>query len=309
MTHVGRIEGSLPGAGLKGALYMSAFALMFAIVEALGERMPAGYPAYQVVWGRYFVHLLLTLGIMLILNRSISIRSSRPLVQVCRSAMMLVMPVAFVLAAGAAGSASAWAVLWLAPLMTMAWGSRLQGLRVAPIDWIFAVTCLAGAVLVLRPDPVMPLTGGLWGLLSAASFAAYLVLTVALRGDSVWTSLMYTAVVPFLGLSLVMPAVWRPLSPRAALVVIAIGATGWLALLALDKALRLMEAAHAAVFIFLAVTASALIARDTDHVASVVGAGIIAFALIGATVRAGHRIEVAPGDSTSAPSAQSEKPH
>ena len=289
-------ESTLPGGGkdgLKGVLHMCAFALLFATVEGLGAAMSADYSPYQVVWGRYLVHLVLTLAVMLVLTRSIAIRTVRPGVQVCRSAMMLLMPLAFVTAAGEARIELVWALLWLAPLLTMALESRFRAVSFGAPDWIVALACFAGSALVLRPGLDMPLTGALLALLAAVSFAGYMLLTSALRGDSVLTSLFYTATVPFAALSLVMPVVWTPLSARAALLLAAIGVVGWFALLALDRGVRLLHAGHAAVFAFLAVVAGAFIARETGHAATVAGTGIIGVALAVAAIHAVRRREMA----------------
>lgn len=279
----------LSGAGLKGVLYMTAFAVMFAIVERLGSAMPADFSPYQVVWGRYLVHLVLTLCVMLFMDRSVVIRSARPGVQLCRSAMMLLMPVAFVIASHEARGDLVWALLWLAPLMTMAWESWFRGATFAALDWAGAFACLAGTVLVLRPGPPLAAIGTLSSLLAAASFAAYILLTAELRGDSVRTSLFYTATVPFAVLSAVMPSVWTPVTASAGLLLVATGVVGWLALYALDRGVRLLEAGYAAVFAFLAVIAAALIAREADHAATIAGAGIIGVAVVGAAVRAVRR--------------------
>jgi drug/metabolite transporter (DMT)-like permease len=289
------MESALPAgqqtsrAKLKGVLYMSAYGAMFPIVEALGSVLLADYSAYQVVWGRYLVHLVLTFGVMLVLDRSIRIRSACPGTQLTRSAMMLVMPVAFVLAAGEAPVDFVWTLLWLAPLVAMAWERWFRGVSVTALDWTIAVACVAGTVLVFRPEPGTHLAGTAFALLSAASLGVYISLTGELRRDAIRTSLFYTATVPFVAMSLLMPWIWRPVSPKAGLLLIAVGALGWLALLALDKGVRLLGAGQAAVFAFLAIIVGALIARETGHAATIAGAGIIGIALIGAAIRAVRR--------------------
>ncbi len=272
---------------------MSAFGVMFATVETLGSALLGDYSAYQVVWGRYLVHFVVTLGVMLALGRSISLRSAHPALQLTRSAMMLVMPVALVLAAEEAPAAFAWTLLWFAPLATMAWERWVRGVRFATLDWLFAAACVAGTALVLRPAMGTYLAGSLLALLSAASFGVYISLTGELRRDAVLTSLFYTATVPFAAMSLVLPWVWRPLSLEAGLGLVGVGALGWLALLALDKGVRLLGAGRGAVFAFVAVIASALVARETGHATTVAGAGIIGVALAGAAIRAVGR----PGKS------------
>lgn len=284
-------------ASVEGVLYMSAFGVLFAIVEGLGSTLLADYSAYQVVWGRYLVHFVVTFGAMLVIDRSITIRSAIPRLQLTRSAMMLVMPVALVLSTEEAPTTFDWSLLWLAPLVTMAWERWVRGVRLATFDWMIAVACVAGTVLVLRPALGTYLAGFLLATLSAASFGVYISLTGELRRDAVRTSLFYTAAVPFVAMCFVMPWVWRPLSLDAGLELIGVGVLGWFALLALDKGVRLLGAARAAVFAFVAVITSALIARETGHAATVAGAGIIGVALAVAAFRAVRR----PGDRLEGP--------
>jgi hypothetical protein len=275
-------------ARVKGVLYMSAYGVLFALVEALGGAVLAEYSPYQVVWGRYLVHLVLTLGVMLVMHKSISICSSCPAVQLSRSATMLVMPVAFVLAAGEAPARFVWTMTWLAPLVVLAWERWFRGVGVGSLDWVIGVACVTGTVLVLRPPPEVFLAGTVLASLSAASLGLYISLTGELRGDAILTSLLYTAMVPFAAMSFVVPWVWTPISPRAGLLLIGVGSFGWLALFVLDKGVRLLGAARGAPFAFLAVITGALISRETRHATVIAGAGIIGITLAGAAMRAVH---------------------
>jgi drug/metabolite transporter (DMT)-like permease len=190
-------------------------------------------------------------------------------------------------------------MLALAPILTMAAGRWLHGTAVSLTDWVAAALCFAGALLILQPGAPLSLQSASLALLAAASFGAYLILTVALRIDSVWLSLFYTALVPFVALSALMPAVWTPVSLRAGMLLVAIGATGWVGLLLLDKSIRLLMPAHAAVFIYVQVVIDALIIHRLDETATVFGSGIVVCGLICAAMSA-HRRQATQGRSAAA---------
>jgi drug/metabolite transporter (DMT)-like permease len=226
---------------------------------------------------------------MLLTRHSLSVRTGLWRVQLVRSSTMLVMPVAFVAAMHTGPAASVWSMLWLAPILTMAAGRWLQGTAVTATDWAAAMLCFGGAVLAWQPGAPLSLPSAAWAFIAAASFAAYQILTWSLRSDSVWLSLFYTALVPFVALSFLMPVVWAPVSPRAFLVCIAIGVTGWVGLLALDKAIRLLMPAYAAVFIYVQVVTDALIVRGLDEAGVAVATGILVCGLAWAEVSVGRR--------------------
>jgi drug/metabolite transporter (DMT)-like permease len=274
---------------IKGALCMSLFGVLWAVIELLGGSLSSDYSPYQVVWSRYLVHILLSLAAMLALRHSLSVRTGLWRVQLLRSSTMLVMPVAFVAAMHAGPAGSVWSMVWLAPLLAMAAGRWLQGTALRGTDWAAAALCFAGAALVWQPGVPLSLQSAAWALAAAASLAAYLILTTALRADSVWLSLFYTALVPLVALSFLMPALWAPVSLRFALVCLTIGATGWVALLALDKAIRLLMPAYAAVFVYVEVVMDALLVRGLDEAITALATGILICGLTWAAIRTSRR--------------------
>lgn len=279
---------------IKGMLFMVMFGVLWALIEFLGQAMPGGISAYQVVWSRYLLHLLLTLGLLFLVEGRPAIQSKHLGIQLARSGMMLIMPVAFICAAALAPQSSVLSVLWVAPLLVMILDRVFRKTRVAISAWLATTLCLGGTLILLQPDLKMVNTSTAWSLAAALSLALYLVLTTRIRDDSVWVSLFYTGLVPFAVLSFVMPAVWTAVTPRAALLLIAIGGIGWIALLMLDKSIRHLEPAHGAIFMFVQLLATHVIFRASVNIYAILGIGLIVVGLGMAAARGARAAGVDP---------------
>ena len=220
----------------RPALLVSVFTCCWAVVELIGPA--TGVSAYQVVWTRYGVHLLL-LTLLFGRSRGVSlVRTSQPVTEIICSLLMLGMPLCFIWALSRMSMSDALAVFWTAPLMiitiTAVMGGEYGGMRT-----IFAcVAGLIGAVLICRPDFGVLRPAALLALGMAACFAFYVVGMGSLRGDPILVKLFHTGLWVFAALTLVQPFVWHTPSTRGLVAMIAIGALGWVGLYALDQAIE-----------------------------------------------------------------------
>ena len=78
---------------VKALLFIAASTLCWAVMEPLGAL--AGVSGYQVVWTRYGTHLLLMLAVFAPRHKTGLFRSPSNLRQICRSLLMLGMPLCF----------------------------------------------------------------------------------------------------------------------------------------------------------------------------------------------------------------------
>jgi drug/metabolite transporter (DMT)-like permease len=216
---------------------MAAFALAWAVLESVvGPHLRGSYDVTEIVWWRYATHLLLVFAVWGRRGAAPVWRTARPGLHVGRSLLMLVMPVSYGLALRAGGDgATVWSFMWTAPAMALVLAHAALGERPAPLQTAAAVGGAAGAALVLRPGAAPPAAVA-WAVLMAASFALYVVCTRVLRGERLATNLFYTAAGVFVALSAWMPRVWVTPPARDVAVLAAIGAVGFVALWALDRA-------------------------------------------------------------------------
>ncbi len=238
-------------------LLMALFAVLWAVLEdELGVRLRHPYDLTEIVWCRYAAHLLVVGLVWGVRHPTTFWRTSRPGLQFGRSFLMLIMPVSFALAVmqGVAAS-SVWAVFWSAPLMIVCLARVLSPERVPAWVWVVTIAASLGAIAMVGPRSLPTGMGAVWPLMMAASFALYVVLTRTLRTETLSANLFYTAVGVIIPLSFYVPRIWVMPSRHDAVILFGIGALGFLALLALDRAAERAEVSRTAPFLTLQVVA------------------------------------------------------
>jgi drug/metabolite transporter (DMT)-like permease len=224
-------------ASRRGMLWMIAFVALWALVETLAGWLRHPYSPYQVIWARYGSHLAIMLAIWGWSEPAVLMRTGRPVLQIARSLLMLIMPAAWILALQHGLTPEAvLAVFGVAPLMIGAFATMLLKERPTLGIWVSAAIVSIGALFCLSLDTRPSLIAVAAALTASASFSLYVVLTRMLRGESLHANLFYTALGVFAVLSFFLPTIWVMPTPNDALVMILIGAFGLLALLALDRA-------------------------------------------------------------------------
>lgn len=248
-------------AARRAILYMTGFAVMWAIIEVMAGSVLRRYSPYQVVWTRYAVHLLLMLAIWGLREPRSLWRTSRPAYQLARSLLMFGMPASWVVAMGQGVPAGTiMTIFWFSPLAILALARWL--LREPVPAWLWAATAVACAGAFLTHEPVAPGSAG--DLLLPASmalcFSLYVVMTRTLRTENVLANLFYTALGVFLVLSPAMAWLWVWPTAIDALVMVAVGALGFVALWLLDRAAAAAPVSVSAPFNFVQIAVFSTVA-------------------------------------------------
>ena len=247
----------------RAILLMLVFVGLWAAIEILAWQVLQRYSPYQVVWTRYAVHLLLMLLIFGWREPAALVRTRRPVFQLLRSLLMLVMPASWVMGmqAGLPGDA-VMGVFWISPLLILALGALFLRERMPLAIWLATLLAGVGALLVHPLHSLPPPHLLVYPLAMAASFSAYVVMTRALRGEATRANLFYTALGVFLALSPFMPRLWQWPAPADLAVMVAVGVLGCLTLYALDRSTAAAPAGLSAPVLYMqvALTVSLLIA-------------------------------------------------
>jgi drug/metabolite transporter (DMT)-like permease len=234
----------------RGMLWMIAFVALWALVEALAGWLSRPYSPYQVVWARYGAHLAIMFAIWGWGDPLVLVRTRRPVLQIARSLLMLVMPAAWILSLQRGLTPdTVLAIFGVAPLIICALAAVLLKERPTPGIWVSAAVVSAGAMFCLSLHVLLSLTAVAAALTSAGSFSLYVVMTRMLRGESLRANLFYTALGVFVVLSLFVPTMWVMPTPHDALVMVLIGALGLLALLALDRTAQMAPVSSGAAMV------------------------------------------------------------
>ncbi|HZD25903.1 MAG TPA: DMT family transporter [Alphaproteobacteria bacterium] len=214
---------------LRGILFMLAGVAMFpflnASVKLLGSE---GYPMAQIVWMRYFGHLVFMLIVFLPGHGAALFRTRQPAAQLARSLLLLSATVFYFLALGHIPLATAASISFTNPFIVTALSVPILGEVVGPRRWLAVLIGFAGALIIIRPGVEGFQPQGLFVLVSASSFAIYQVITRRIAGhDSPATTITYTAIIGALLTSFVVPFHWvTPTNMRDLLLFLGLGFFG-----------------------------------------------------------------------------------
>ena len=195
---------------LGGILLIVAAGFLFTVMDATAKHLSQRLPLVEVAWGRYLFHALTLPLLIARFGDWSSLRSNRLGLQLWRSLFLLGSTVLFWLALKFIPLADATAIGFVGPLMLTALSVPFLKEKVGPRRWAAVGVGFLGALVVIRPSPAMAEPAALIPLASAACFAAYAICTrILTRSDGWVTTLIWSASVGLVLLSLAVPFDWR----------------------------------------------------------------------------------------------------
>jgi drug/metabolite transporter (DMT)-like permease len=237
---------------LKGIALMCGAVAGFSCIDASAKFLNHYMDIIQVVWARYAFAFVFSLTISNPFVRPALMRTSRPWLQVGRSALLVLSTALNVIALRYLQLDQTVSIMFATPFLVAALAGPLLGEWIGPRRWAAISIGFLGVILVMRP--------GLGGIHPAAAltvagtllYAVYIITTrVLARTDSTETTLFYSNIVGVIATSALLPFVWT--TPRdwlVAIVMIAIGGFGALGHFLLIAAHRLAPAAILSPFIY-----------------------------------------------------------
>ena len=268
------IEGPIRGVGL----YCLALVL-FVCMGTLAKTLAAIYPIEQVIWARYFFHVLL---IVLMFPRRIGslFKTKRLGLQITRSVVVFaatafgftslsIMPMAEVSAIG-----------YVAPLMVTIMSFLILKEKVGPRRLLAVGIGFVGVIAILRPDQA---NFSLWSLLPlamATCYATFMVMTRLIRGAAPpINSLFYTAIVGAVVATIPLPFIWQNPEPLHWLMFAGMGVIGGTGHFLMIKAFEQTEASMIAPFVYTellwSIAAGAIFFSEIPGIGMLVGAAVI----------------------------------
>ena len=209
------------------------FVTMDAMVKGL---LHEGYALVQVVWGRYFFHVLLLIIILLPQIQKIS-QSANFKLQFFRSILLLITTSLFFAGLQYVPLAEASSTMLISPLIVTALAMPVLKEPVGSRRWAGVIIGLIGAFIIIRPGSAIMSIGILLPAAAAISYSVYQISTRLLsQADPILTTLFYTALVGALFTSIAVPFYWVTPSPLAWILMISAGFCGGIGHFALIKA-------------------------------------------------------------------------
>ncbi|MDF1736820.1 MAG: DMT family transporter [Minwuia sp.] len=268
------IEGPIRGVGL----YCLALVL-FVGMGTLAKTLAAIYPVEQVIWARYFFHVLL---IVLMFPRRIGslFKTQRLGLQITRSVVVFaatafgftslsIMPMAEVSAIG-----------YVAPLMVTIMSFLILKEKVGPRRLLAVAIGFVGVIAILRPDQANFSVWSLLPLAMATCYATFMVMTRLIRGAAPpINSLFYTAIVGAVVATIPLPFIWQNPEPLHWLMFAAMGVIGGTGHFLMIKAFEQTEASMIAPFVYTellwSIVAGAIFFSEFPGIGMLAGAAVI----------------------------------
>jgi drug/metabolite transporter (DMT)-like permease len=215
---------------LRGILLMCFGVALFPLMNAEVKLLTARYPVVEITWARFTGHLIVMLIVFWPRYGRQLINTRRPLVQLARSALMLVSNGIFVFAIGTVPLATASAIGFTSPLLVTALSVPLLREQVGWRRWSAVCVGFCGALLIIRPGSGLHDPAVLLLLLSSGAYALYQIATRwVMAHDSPATGIIFSALLGSLGTTMVLPFIWvTPKSLFDLLMLLSLGGLGGL---------------------------------------------------------------------------------
>jgi drug/metabolite transporter (DMT)-like permease len=266
---------------LTGIALMCAAVACFAMLDTTAKYLNLSMSTLEVAWARYTGAFLFPFIVSNPWTRPGLIRTSRPLLQIVRSLLLLGSTLCNFAALRYLQLDQAIALVFSTPFFVAALSGPVLGEWVRWRRWTAIAVGFVGVVVVTRPGPGTFQPAALLSLSAALCYALYSIATRNLaRTDANDTILFYSNVVGAAVLLAVVPFVWTtPTDPLVIALMVASGALGSFGHYLLIAAHRLAPAAVLSPFIYseiIWVTASGLLVfGDVPNRWTIVGAAIV----------------------------------
>jgi drug/metabolite transporter (DMT)-like permease len=194
---------------LIGIALMCGAVAAFALLDATAKYLNHHMDTMQVVWARYTAAFVLALVWLNPWSRPGMLTTTRPLLQIGRSTLLLGSTVFNFLAFKYLRLDQALAIMFSTPFFVAVLSGPILGEWVGWRRWTAIGVGFAGVMVVTRPGAGGIHPAALLSVASALCYAAYAITTRLLaRTDSTETTLFYSNLVGVLALMPVLPFVW-----------------------------------------------------------------------------------------------------
>ncbi|MDX1609446.1 MAG: DMT family transporter [Halofilum sp. (in: g-proteobacteria)] len=196
---------------LAGIACMALGVSLLPLMDGLAKHLSAEFHVLQVVWARFAFHIAWLLPLLLWRLHPRELLPRNPALQVLRGGFLLGATLCFFGAISVMPLADALALLFVSPMICTLLSPWVLGERVGPWRWSAVAAGFVGALVVVRPGFGVFQWASLLALSAGLCHGAYLVTTRRLAGStSPMITLLFTALLGLLAMSLVAPVVWTP---------------------------------------------------------------------------------------------------
>lgn len=210
---------------MTGIALMCGAVASFAVLDATAKYLNGHMDTLQVVWARYASAFVLALIISNPVSHPGLLRTSRPVLQIVRSALLLGSTLFNFLAFRYLQLDQALSIMFSTPFLVAILAGPFLGEWIGWRRWLAILVGFAGVLLVTRPGYGGIHWAALYSVASALCYAIYIITTRVLsRTDSSETTLFYSNLVGVFAMMPVLPFVWT--TPDSWLVIVLMAGFG-----------------------------------------------------------------------------------
>jgi len=233
--------------------------LLVPLMDGTAKLLISNYPLVQVVWGRYFFHLLTLSPLFIIFKQKPSLFPKRIGLHLTRALFLLGDTALFFGALLFIPLANGKAVFFVAPLIMTALAPVILKEKVGLHRWAAVIVGFSGTLFILNPEAEGESLGYLMAFGAASFYAVYLLLTRKLTtASSPLNTLLFTAIVSTIVLSCLLPFDWVMPDLNGWLLMLATGLLGTLSHFFIIKAFEGGDASQLAPFTYAEIISATL---------------------------------------------------
>jgi len=214
---------------MRGIMLMLAAFVTFSCMDTVSKLLGSmGYPAVFITWGRLLSQIVLLLPLVVMQGGISVLRTRHPGSQFLRGLGMLAAGVFFISGLHFLPLATMTSINFVGPFIVTILSIIFLKEKVGKHRWIAILVGFAGALVIIRPGGESFHWASLFAVAGACGWSVAVITTrLVQRDDSTLTTLMLTAIVGFIGCSLMLPFFWKTptLAVVGLLVAMSIGGT------------------------------------------------------------------------------------
>lgn len=197
---------------LRGIVLLIISVSLFAIVDGMSKVLADSQSVGQIVWARYAFSIPVLIAATPPSRWTTLFRTVRPIDQIIRGIVPLVIGVAMVLAVYNLPLAEATVIMFAGPFLVVALSGPFLGEKVRSTSWIGVCIGFLALLLVTRPGFAGVSAAIIYPLIAAVFFAFFHLFTRRLgaAGEAPLTTLAWTLLIGVIGSTPVAIYAWSP---------------------------------------------------------------------------------------------------
>ena len=221
--------------------------LLLPFMDGIAKYLSSEIHFVQIIWGRYFFMLLISLPVVFIFFRKEITFPKVISVQLFRSFFLFLSTVFFFYAISVISLVEALTLAFVSPIFVTILSIFFLKEKVGFHRWAAVVIGFFGVLIIIRPGFIEINFASFAAIGAGISYAFYMIYTRKLSfTDSAFVTLLFTGVVGCILISLVVPLFWTNLDLRQLLLLILLASIGTLGHFLIILSLRLGEASKLA---------------------------------------------------------------